>query len=180
MSSTFAITSNGSQWIALMVDLRQLKMQVQRQLVRDLERANIYFEKRFIQPTIHYNVRGVKAGVAYLERNEVRFNPVLLQENAQLFIPQVVPHELAHILVYQQFGRVQPHGKEWKMMMETVLGVQAEIYHRFNTQSVQQQFTYQCGCQIHLLSIRRHNATIRNTRSYICRLCKTPLRFVGK
>ncbi|EXI61600.1 sprT [Mannheimia granulomatis] len=162
-----------------MSDLRQLKMQVQRQLKRDLERANTYFNKTFTQPTVSYAVRGVKAGVAYLERNEVRFNPVLLQENGLEFISQVVPHELAHILVYQHFGRVQSHGKEWKMMMETVLGVPAEIYHCFDVQSVQQQFSYQCACQTHQLSIRRHNAVMRNKRSYICRLCKTKLHFSG-
>ncbi|QLB18585.1 SprT family zinc-dependent metalloprotease [Mannheimia granulomatis] len=162
-----------------MSNLRQLKMQVQRQLKRDLERANTYFNKTFIQPTVSYAVRGVKAGVAYLERNEVRFNPVLLQENGLEFVSQVVPHELAHILVYQHFGRVQSHGKEWKMMMETVLGVPAEIYHCFDVQSVQQQFSYQCACQTHQLSIRRHNAVMRNKRSYICRLCKTKLHFSG-
>lgn len=161
-----------------MRDLRELKMQVQRQLKRDLERANAYFGKTFTPPSIHYNVRGVKAGVAYLECNAVRFNPVLLQENEQAFIRQVVPHELAHILVYQHFGRVQAHGKEWKMMMETVLGVPAEIYHCFDTQSVQQQFTYRCDCQTHQLSIRRHNAVIRDNRRYICRRCKATLLFV--
>lgn len=91
-----------------------------------------------------------------------------------------MPHELAHILVYQHFGRVQSHGKEWKMMMETVLGVPAEIYHCFDTQSVQQQFSYQCACQTHQLSIRRHNAVMRDKKSYICRLCKTQLHFVEK
>lgn len=161
-----------------MSDFRQLKMQVQRQLKRDLDRANSYFNKTFFPPAVNYNVRGVKAGVAYLERNEVRFNPVLLQENGLKFISQVVPHELAHILVYQHFGRVRSHGKEWKMMMETVFGVPAEIYHCFDTQNVQQQFTYQCSCQTHQLSIRRHNAVMRDKRSYICRLCKTPLHFV--
>lgn len=163
-----------------MSDIRQLKMQVQRQLKRDLEQANRYFNKTFTPPSVSYAVRGVKAGVAYLERNEVRFNPVLLEENQQEFIRQVVPHELAHILVYQHFGRVQSHGKEWRMMMETVLGVPADIYHCFNTRSVQQQFTYRCACQTHQLSIRRHNAVMRNKRSYICRLCKTTLQFLEK
>lgn len=165
---------------SLMSDIRQLKMQVQRQLKRDLEQANRYFNKTFTPPSVSYAVRGVKAGVAYLERNEVRFNPVLLEENQQEFIRQVVPHELAHILVYQHFGRVQSHGKEWRMMMETVLGVPADIYHCFNTRSVQQQFTYRCACQTHQLSIRRHNAVMRNKRSYICRLCKTTLQFLEK
>jgi SprT protein len=50
---------------------------------------------------------------------------VLLLENQQAFIDEVVPHELAHLLVWKHFGRVAPHGKEWKWMMEAVLGVPA-------------------------------------------------------
>lgn len=158
------------------MSLRLLKMQVQRQLKRDLDTANCFFQKEFQAPIISYNVRGLKAGVAYLQRNEVRFNPILLEENGQDFIRQVVPHELAHILVYQQFGRVAPHGKEWKMMMETVLGVPAETYHCFDTTNVAKQFNYICDCQTHALSIRRHNAIQANKRSYLCKKCKSPLR----
>ena len=104
----------------------ELKMQVLRQLKRDLAKAESYFNRSFDLPEISYALKGKKAGVAYLQTNQIRFNPVLLQENGEQFIRQVVPHELAHLLVFQLFGRVQPHGKEWKMMMETVLGVAAE------------------------------------------------------
>lgn len=158
-----------------MSDLRILKMQVQRRLKRDLETANRFFHTEFQMPTVSYAVRGLKAGVAYLQRNEVRFNPILLQENGQDFVNQVVPHELAHILVYQRFGQVAPHGREWKMVMETVLGVPAEIYHCFNTQNAAQQFEYRCDCQIHHLSVRRHNAIVRGQKSYFCKRCHRPL-----
>ena len=154
------------------MSLRHLKMQVQRQLAKDLDKANHYFNKAFSAPTVSYNVRGLKAGVAYLQQNEIRLNPILLEENGDEFIRQVVPHELAHLLVYQQFGRVQAHGKEWKMMMEQVLGVPAELYHCFDTKSVQgERFPYRCGCQTHALSIRRHNAILRKNRRYLCRKC---------
>lgn len=157
--------------------MRVLRMQVQRQLQRDLDKANQFFQKHFTPPTVSYSVRGVKAGVAYLQRNEIRFNPTLLAENGAAFIQQVVPHELAHILVYQQFGLVQPHGKEWKMMMEQVLGVPAETYHCFDTTNVQgKTFEYVCDCQTHQLSTRRHNAIVRDGRSYICKKCKKVLQ----
>ena len=119
-----------------MPDLRILKLQAQRQLKQSLALANQFFNKEFTIPVMHFELRGQKAGVAYLQQNEIRLNPVLLAENGAAFIQQVVPHELAHLLVYQQFGRVQPHGKEWKMMMEQVLGVPAHIYHKFSTASV--------------------------------------------
>lgn len=157
-----------------------LKMQVQRQLKRDLAKANAYFNKTFPPPTISYAVRGVKAGVAYLQQNEIRLNPILLAENGEEFIRQVVPHELAHLLVYQQFGRVQPHGKEWKMVMKQVLGVPAETYHCFDTTNVQgQRFEYACRCQTHQLSLRRHNAIVRAQRKYLCRHCGGELQAVS-
>lgn len=159
------------------MSLRILKMQVQRRLKRDLDCANRFFDKEFQAPTISYEVRGLKAGVAYLQRNEVRFNPVLLEENGEEFVNQVVPHELAHILVYQQFGRVAPHGKEWKMVMETVLGVPAEIYHCFDTANVAKQFDYACECQTHHLSVRRHNAIQTGKLVYLCKKCKKTLVF---
>lgn len=161
-------------------ELRHLKMQVQRQLQRNLAQASNFFQHSFTCPTVNYSVKGKKAGVAYLRQNEIRLNPILLQENGSAFIQQVVPHELAHLLVFQKFGLVQPHGKEWKMIMEQVLGVPAETYHCFDTRNVAgEQFHYQCDCQSHFLSIRRHNSVVRQQRGYICRLCKQPLKFVG-
>lgn len=159
-------------------NFRILKLQVQRRLKEDLHRANRFFNKTFITPTVSYSVRGQKAGIAYLERNEIRFNPVLLAENNQTFINQTVPHELAHILVYQQFGRVAPHGKEWKMMMEEVLNVPAHIYHCFDTRNTAKHFEYLCDCQTHFLSVRRHNALQQGKRQYICTKCRKPLRSV--
>lgn len=161
-----------------MTDLRILKLQASRQLKQDLAKANLYFQKNFPLPTLNYALRGAKAGVAYLQQNEIRLNPTLLQENGAAFIQQVIPHELAHLLVYQLFGRVKPHGKEWKMVMEQVLHVPAEIYHRFDTSNVAKHYLYQCDCQTHQLSARRHHAIVHQQRSYFCKKCKKTLHLI--
>ena len=99
------------------IPFRHLKMQVQRKLSQSLQLAEVYFKRKFTMPDVNYELRGIKAGVAYLQKNEIKFNRTLLLENADEFIRQVVPHELAHLIVYQMFGHVKPHGREWQLVM---------------------------------------------------------------
>lgn len=157
-------------------NFRSLKMQVLRRVQYGLQLAEQHFKRTFPVPNISYQVRGVKAGVAYLQQNEIRLNPVLLQENAAQFIQQVVLHELAHLITYQVYGRVKPHGQEWQFVMEQVFGLPADTCHQFDVENVQgQTFPYRCGCQIHQLSIRRHNKIQRESAVYFCRKCKQAL-----
>lgn len=142
-----------------------------------LEKARRHCNTPFLEPSIIYRLRGTRAGTAHLLSWEIRLNPILLIENQERFINTVVPHELAHLLVFQQFGLVKPHGKEWRWMMSTVLGVSAERTHSFNLQSVKGRCVdYHCQCQIHQLSIRRHNKIMRNQSQYYCRHCKQQLQ----
>ena len=129
-----------------------------RSLRENLAKANLKLGRHYPEPALVYQQRGTSAGTAWLEKNEIRLNPVLLLENQQAFIDEVVPHELAHLLVWKHFGRVAPHGKEWKWMMESVLG-------RKNT------FPYRCQCQQHQLTVRRHNRVMRGEATYRCVRC---------
>ncbi|WP_386687511.1 SprT family zinc-dependent metalloprotease [Lonepinella sp. MS14437] len=157
---------------------RSLKMQVQRRLSACLQLAENHFQRQFPMPTISYDVRGVKAGVAYLPQNLIKLNRTLLLENPQEFIQQVVPHELAHLLVFQLFGRVKPHGKEWQWIMQNLFQLPADTCHQFDVQSVQgKTYAYACDCQIHQLSQRRHNKIMRESAVYFCRVCRKKLNF---
>ncbi|KGQ59630.1 SprT family zinc-dependent metalloprotease [Gallibacterium anatis] len=159
--------------------LRHLNLQVNRKLTQCLLLAERHFNCTFVRPAVNYKLRGVKAGVAYLQQWEIRLNPILLLENDQRFIEQVVPHELAHLLVYQQFGRVKPHGIEWQHLMQNVFGVPAETRHQFEVKSVQgQTFPYQCACQTHHLTARRHQKIQQQGIQYFCKKCKKQLHFV--
>ncbi|MBT9430989.1 SprT family zinc-dependent metalloprotease [Candidatus Sodalis endolongispinus] len=137
-----------------------------------LAQAGEYFDCTFPEPAISFQQRGTSAGNAWLERWEIRLNPQLLLENQQRFIDEVVPHELAHLLVYRQFGRVAPHGREWRWMMMTVLQTPARRTHEFDSAAVRKSiFPYRCGCQQHALTVRRHNRVIRGETQYRCRRC---------
>ena len=52
----------------------------------------------FVRPKVYFNQRGKIAGSARLQTNELRFNPLLLEDNLQLFIDEVAPHEVCHLL----------------------------------------------------------------------------------
>ena len=149
-----------------------LQQAVMRSLRQSLERANQALKTRYPEPKLLYQQRGTAAGTAWLASWEIRINPVLLLENQQAFIDEVVPHELAHLLVWKQFGRVAPHGKEWKWMMEQVLGVPARRTHQFEIASVRSNtFAYRCQCQQHQLTVRRHNRILRKESEYRCVHC---------
>ena len=142
--------------------------------------ANHYFNQRFSMPSLSFKLTGKAAGKAYLQNWEIRLNPILFKENKHAFIEEVVPHEFAHLLAYKLFGRVRPHGPEWKLIMATVFSISAKTTHSFNIQSVQgRTFEYRCQCHSHSLSIRRHNKVQRGTAKYSCRNCKQELNYIG-
>lgn len=132
-------------------------------------------------PLIGFNQRGKVAGVAYLERWEIRLNPILLVENSDQFIDEVIAHEYAHLLVFALFGKVQPHGKEWQMMMTEIMGLPANRTHTFNTDNSvtrkYQHFTYRCQCKEHALTSIRHNRIQAGKAQYHCKSCGSSLAY---
>ncbi|RBW43159.1 SprT family zinc-dependent metalloprotease [Psychromonas sp. B3M02] len=140
--------------------------------------AECFFDRHFPRPTYYFNQRGRSAGTAHLQKNIIKFNPILYSQNKQIFIEQVVAHEIAHLLTYQMFGKVRPHGKEWQAIMTQVFKVPASTTHQLDVSDVQGKlFTYRCDCSEHQLTIRRHNKIKKGT-TYLCRQCKSALMFV--
>lgn len=158
----------------------QLDAQLQAKLKQCIELAEQAFSRTFPAPSLSYNVRGKAAGKAYLQLNQVRLNPTLLAENPQAFVDEVLPHEVAHLITHQVYGRVKPHGIEWQTVMSQVFGLAPRTTHSFSTQSVQgKTFAYQCQCSEHALGVRRHNRVMRNQTRYNCITCKQALTFTG-
>lgn len=142
-----------------------------------LSLARRYFKREFNHPKITLDQRGKCAGTARLLSWHIRLNPVLLQDNQAEFEQEVIPHEIAHLVVYAVWGRVKPHGAEWQMVMRDVFGITPRTTHRMDISKVQGSvYPYQCDCQQHQLSIRRHRAFMRGDRKYHCRRCGTNLR----
>ncbi|WP_131865483.1 SprT family zinc-dependent metalloprotease [Biostraticola tofi] len=154
-----------------------LQQAVMRCLRSKLLLAETHFGREFAVPLINYQQRGTSAGTAWLEKWEIRLNPLLLIENQQMFIDEVVPHELAHLLVYRQFGRVAPHGREWRWMMSQVLHTSPSRTHNFSLDALPTKtWSYLCRCQAHSLTVRRHKRVQRGEAQYRCRHCGELLR----
>ncbi|STR43890.1 protein sprT [Klebsiella michiganensis] len=57
-----------------------------RSLRENLAKANLKLGRHYPEPVLVYQQRGTSAGTAWLEKNEIRLNPVLLLENQQAFM----------------------------------------------------------------------------------------------
>lgn len=135
--------------------------------------ANQYFDTIFEEPKLSYHNKGSIAGSALLHQWQIQLNTNMLLENKDQFINQVIPHELAHLIVYKKFGRVKPHGKEWQLVMTEVFKQEARRTHNFNLPQtiMKARYHYSCACQTHLLTQIRHQKIQRNQAQYYCKSC---------
>jgi len=129
-------------------------------------------------PEILLNQRGRIAGAALLQRNIIKLQPKLFEQNQAYFVSDVIPHELAHLVVYRYFGKVKPHGAEWQHLMTKVFGIAPDVRHRLDVTNIGiHTFRYQCACDAMLLTAIRHNRIRSGKQQYHCRKCKQALVF---
>jgi len=113
--------------------------------------------------SIGYNTRMRSTlGRAVLEKSRVELNPRLLRAHPNQFIPTLV-HELAHLVVYQRYGRVPPHGPPWRALMAAVK-IRPAATHKLPTahlRRARRRYLYlhrcsQCGMTFLARSVRRN------------------------
>ncbi|GHB24885.1 hypothetical protein GCM10009038_24970 [Salinicola rhizosphaerae] len=132
------------------------------------------------RPGVWFDLRGRSAGQAHHGRGGLRFNRTLLRENRQAFMDEIVPHEMAHWLVFHLEGglRARPHGREWQTVMRSLYGLKPTTTHRFDvSRASPMPYVYRCQCETrHRFSARRH-AQARRGAQYRCRRCRGRLEF---
>lgn len=147
------------------------------------QQAEAFFKRPFTRPAVSFQLRGQKAGVAHLTENRLRFNPQLYRDNRDDFLKQTVAHEVAHLIAHQLFGlTIQPHGKEWQLIMRGVYGLPPQRCHSYEVQRRRvSRYIYRCGCPEgeFPFSAQRH-ALAAKGRRYYCRRCQVTLSFSGE
>lgn len=151
-----------------------LHNQVMACLRKHLTQANQLLNTEYKEPKIVYKPKGSIAGSAILNRWEIQLNTTMLFENGEKFIEEVVPHELAHLITFQIYGKVKPHGKEWQYIMSEIMKQPPKVTHNFNFK--RKEYVYICDCQEHYLSSIRHNKIEKNKISYQCLKCGSILK----
>ena len=111
---------------------------------------------------------------------KIRLHHDLIKRYGELYLHDVVPHELAHAVVMEQIKyRVLPHGKEYKSILEILEGRRIQPKQRPKyilqpTKRVMKRHKYGCSCtnRTHALTPIRHNRIKRGTHLYTCKYCK--------
>lgn len=104
------------------------------------EKANAFFKREFPTCKVQYGVTGTYAGWANYTKNLVKLNSEFLLRQFRDMIDDTVPHEIAHLITRQVFGKnVKSHGKEWRTVMMAVFGIEAKRCHSYKTRNVLNQ-----------------------------------------
>lgn len=141
-----------------------------------IDAANRQLGTQLHYPAVGFTLRGQSAGTAHPTQWRVRFNPILLQQAPETFFDEVIPHEVCHLVTFALYGRVKPHGPEWRSLMTQVFNAPANTTHQLDISAVQgKTFAYQCECGPVALSIRRHNKIQRGQATYRCNRCQQAL-----
>jgi SprT protein len=139
-------------------------------------------EIHFPEIALDFSLRGHGAGEARPETNTARYNRDLLVRYGDEFVREIVPHEVAHLVVAKVWGsRAKPHGREWRSVMG-LFGASGSVTHRFQTCPARTvaRVAYRCRCnEPHWLTKRAHLRIRRRSWEYRCARCGEVLVYVA-
>ena len=148
--------------------------------------AETIFSRHFDRVPVLFDLSGAAAGMfkVHGRRRWIRYNPWIFAKHFEDNLVDTVPHEVAHFIVHEVFGRrrVKPHGEEWRMLM-TAFGAEPRATFHLELEGIphrrQRTHPYRCHCRDHDVSTTRHNRILRGVGRYHCRYCDGELVYAG-
>ena len=139
-----------------------------------------FYQTSFVQPDVVFYHRGTAAGKADYRVHTPALNYPLLHREGVAALYTTVGHEVAHFIVHAQYGRTaRAHGKEWRHVMQNVLGLPAERTHQFAVADLRSRklktYQYRCQCTQPTLTSIRHNRVQSGKQTYHCKQCREKL-----
>lgn len=110
----------------------------------------------------------------------IRLHEKLLHEHQEIYLNDVLAHELAHAVQMELFPKSQPHSLEWKNIVSILLNLPYKKIKKVKYETLKYldkriKFNYKCSCTTHTLSAIRHNRIVKKTHKYHCAKCKAIL-----
>lgn len=147
-----------------------------------IKQANKHFRLQLRPVEVRFDVHGSAWGYFVRKRNNrvIRYNPWLFEKYYTEGMNDTAPHEVAHYVVDMRYRkRCQPHGPEWREVMELFGVKKPRATFRNNLDGIpvrrQRRFNYACLCQAHEISATRHYRILRG-QQYLCRRCGSAIQ----
>lgn len=121
------------------------------------------------------------AGKVRLFKNgtiELVFNLDVAEKYGNIFQDTVL-HEIAHIIVRKTYPKAkQNHGKEFRYVCSKI-GCSGTTHADYviDIKTKTKKHQYNCQCQKHYVSTRKHNVIQQNPKLYSCQVCKSDIKY---
>ena len=109
---------------------------------------------------------------------EVCFNLKFLLHYGQSFIDLVVPHEVAHLVMYFCYPGTSGHGSYWREIMRNICAPIVKDFGFDPSIALDECYEYVCSStcgRVHKVSKRKHNNIQKGVR-YSCPHCNSSLK----
>ena len=146
--------------------------------------AEAIFSREFERIPVLFDLAGRTAGMFKVAGRQrcIRYNPWIFAKYFEENLSDTVPHEVAHYVVHEVYGRrrIKPHGTQWQALMH-LYGANAGVTFNLDLEGIPQRsqktHPYRCDCRTHDVSTTRHNRVKRGTARYHCRFCDGQLGY---
>jgi SprT protein len=161
----------------------ELKSRVNAKVAECIAKVNARYGINMRPVNIEYDIHSARlGGQAIHHTRTLRFNPGFLTLHTEKYLATTVPHELAHIAVYDKWQapfvtggfrreRPTPHGSEWQSMM-VVVGAPVKRCHTYTVPEgvvlgkAHAKFHYKCqNCgNDHFVGAKVHAKILRGAK----------------